>query len=427
MREDEICELLKSAYGLVNAPYLWYQELKESLLALNFQMSPLDPCVFTLADDTGYVHGAIGMHVDDGLCAGDQTFQAALQKLETKFPFGSKRCRDFTFTGIHIEQDENGDIHLDQTSYVQNIDPIHIDRHRRKDEQTTVNELERQGLRGLIGSLQYAATNTRPDVAARLSLLQSKINCAKIADLLDANRLLGDAKRHAHVKVTISSIPEDQIRMIAYSDASFATRDKQHSQKGMLILAAHQDVFQQKIALASPISWSSKKIERVVASTLAAETYALSYTVDTLNWVRLAWEWLRNPNTPWKNPEKVWKQSSPGIAVIDCKSLYDVLTKNTTPQCQEHRTLIEALVIKSHLSTGLHPHWVHSAAQLADALTKHMDSYRLREFLKHRGCCLHDIDEVLKQRADKKAQRNWLSNTMQNQGSSSSSLVGEQK
>jgi len=70
---------------------------------------------------------------------------------------------------------------------------------------------------------------------------------------------------------------------------------------------------------------------------------------------------------------------------------------------------------------------VHSAAQLADALTKHMDSYRLREFLKHRGCCLHDIDEVLKQRADKKAQRNWLSNTMQNQGSSSSSLVGEQK
>jgi hypothetical protein len=194
MREDEICELLKSAYGLVNAPYLWYQELKESLLALNFQMSPLDPCVFTLADDTGYVHGAIGMHVDDGLCAGDQTFQAALQKLETKFPFGSKRCRDFTFTGIHIEQDESGDIHLDQTSYVQNIDPIHIDRHRRKDEQTTVNELERQGLRGLISSLQYAATNTRPDIAARLSLLQSKIICAKIADLLDANRLLGDAK-----------------------------------------------------------------------------------------------------------------------------------------------------------------------------------------------------------------------------------------
>ena len=50
MKESEICELLKSAYGLVNAPYLWYQELKECLLQLDFQISPLDKCLFSLAD-----------------------------------------------------------------------------------------------------------------------------------------------------------------------------------------------------------------------------------------------------------------------------------------------------------------------------------------------------------------------------------------
>ena len=43
LKEEEACELLKSAYGLVNAPYLWYQELKDELLRLNFRMSPLDP------------------------------------------------------------------------------------------------------------------------------------------------------------------------------------------------------------------------------------------------------------------------------------------------------------------------------------------------------------------------------------------------
>ena len=73
------------------------------------------------------------------------------------------------------------------------------------------------------------------------------------------------------------------------------------------------------------------------------------------------------------------------------------------------QTLIEALVIKSNLHTGIQPHWVHSAAQLADALTKHMDSFRLREFLKHKQCCLHDVAEVLKERADRKAQKHWLS------------------
>ena len=35
--------------------------------------------------------GLIGMHVDDGLCAGDGEFDKALQQLEKRFPFGSKR------------------------------------------------------------------------------------------------------------------------------------------------------------------------------------------------------------------------------------------------------------------------------------------------------------------------------------------------
>ena len=34
LREHEVCELLKSAYGLINAPILWYHELKGSLLSL---------------------------------------------------------------------------------------------------------------------------------------------------------------------------------------------------------------------------------------------------------------------------------------------------------------------------------------------------------------------------------------------------------
>lgn len=230
---------------------------------------------------------------------------------------------------------------------------------------------------------------------------------AKVSDLLEANRLLGDTKKHSDVKITISSIPIDRIRFVSYSDASFASREKQQSQKGGLFLATDQDIFRQTSAVASSLMWYSRKIDRVVASTLAAETYALSSAVDLLDWLRLAWAWLINPEIPWKTPEVVWQSEPPSIAVMDCKSLYDVITKNTTPQCQEHRTLIEALVIKDHVRSGIQAHWVHSAAQLADSLTKPMDNYRLREFLKSHHCCLHDVQEILKQRADKKAQRLW--------------------
>ena len=60
----ECCELLKSAYGLVNAPLLWYEELRGALIRLNFLVSPLDPCLFVLPKKDGSgIHGLVGIHV----------------------------------------------------------------------------------------------------------------------------------------------------------------------------------------------------------------------------------------------------------------------------------------------------------------------------------------------------------------------------
>jgi len=43
LKSDEVCELLKGAYGLINAPLLWHCELKAALLSLGFIVSPMDP------------------------------------------------------------------------------------------------------------------------------------------------------------------------------------------------------------------------------------------------------------------------------------------------------------------------------------------------------------------------------------------------
>jgi len=65
--------------------------------------------------------------------------------------------------------------------------------------------------------------------------------------------------------------------------------------------------------------------------------------------------------------------------------------------------MLETLVIKDRLSDseGVIIKWVHSAAQMTDSLTKDMDTGVLQEFLKYRKDTLHDVDEILKQRADK--------------------------
>lgn len=336
------------------------------------------------------------------------------QAVRAKVPIWFTQTKEFCIHG-NPDQHEDGTISLSQKEYVEKITPISIDRDRRKKQSLTITEDEKQGLRGLIGSLQYAATNTRADISARLSLLQAKINCATIGDLHEANRLLGDCQKHSQVKLIVWPIPPEQIRFVAYSDASFATREKQQSQKGTIILTAHQDIMQQKPAQAGALLWSSKKIDRIVASTLAAETYALSQSVDLLEWVRILWQWMQLPSTAWKQPEELLRKAPRAITVVDCKSLYDVIIKNTTPQCREHRTLLEALIIKDRIQLGVDMHWVHSAAQLADSLTKAMDTSTLRAFLEHGKICLHDINAVLQDRADKKVHKKWLKEQIESQ------------
>ena len=54
--------------------------------------------------------------------------------------------------------------------------------------QDAVNEGERQSLRALVGSLQYAAVNTRPDLCSKLGWLQSQINKCTVGTLIEANK-----------------------------------------------------------------------------------------------------------------------------------------------------------------------------------------------------------------------------------------------
>ena len=123
----------------------------------------------------------------------------------------------------------------------------------------TVNENERGLSRGLIGSPQYAAVNTRPDLSSRLSQLQSSINSATIENLQEANRLLHEAKRHHDVTTNIKSIPPQHVRFMGFSDASFASVKKRDSHAGLIIVGTHKDIHENQPRAISPITWGSRK------------------------------------------------------------------------------------------------------------------------------------------------------------------------
>ena len=421
LNADEICYLKKGAYGLIDAPYQWFMALHQELCSLGFTQSPFDPCMYALWSKTspGTLSGILGIHVDDGLCGGDKEFQERLALLEKKFPFGSKKCSSFTFTGIDLAQQGDFSINMNHTKYVGKIPPIKIEINRKTCLENPVTENERQDLRGLVGSLQYAAVNTRPDLASKLSMLQSSINKATVGTLTEANKLLHEAKRHNDVSITIKPIPIHDFRLMAFSDASFASANRPDSHAGMIFVGTHKDITQNVSCPISPLAWGCRKIQKVVTSTLAAETCSLASALDQLSWLRLYWGWLLNSKLSWKTPEKTLRtlpeavsarslKFDPHVAATDCKSLYDLTTRTAVPSCSEFRVQLQARAIKEMLRENTTLRWVHSAAQLADALTKAMEATFLRETLRMGRYRLNDEQEILKVKSNARDRLKWL-------------------
>ena len=128
---------------------------------------------------------------------------------------------------------EDGSTEMFQRRYVEQIEPIQILKHRHKEPQAPVTEQERQCLRQICGSLQYAAVQARPDICAKVGLLQSAIPRACVEDLLEANRVLLEAKAHPVTLLTVP-IPQASVAFCVLPDASFETKKGGSSRQGTI-------------------------------------------------------------------------------------------------------------------------------------------------------------------------------------------------
>ena len=149
-------------------------------------------------------------------------------------------------------------------------------------------------------------------------------------------------------------------------------------------------------------------IARVVRSTLSAEAFSMSRSVDKLGWLRLLWGSLNVNDFNWREPPKGFQQLPKATIVTDCKSLFDLVTRTAMPSCGEYRTTLEVLLIRERCQEHCHFRWIPTNLQLADPLTKPMDPSLLRVALASGVFQLFDEDSSLQSNAHRKAALSWL-------------------
>ena len=185
--------------------------------------------------------------------------------------------------------------------------------------------------------------------------LASKIKDGKVKHLQEANKVIRRIKSE-QVDLKLHNLGSGQLSLLVYTDASLGNLPGGGTQGGYIIFLANEK------GKVIPICWNSKKIRRVVRSTLAGETLAMAEGIDVAIFVSTLFTELTK-GTP--APDGL-----PLICVTDCKSLHDAL--KSTKQVGDKRLRLEISGIKELMEKNIvkEVKWQTSHTQLADCLTK---------------------------------------------------------
>ena len=346
-----VWKLKRCLYGLSDAPREWYDKLSKKLIEFGGKISKFDKTMFMWHDDDGKLVGLVTVHVDDLIYCGDGVWhETVINMFAGEFKVKSMDSCSFRYLGLNIEQD-GGTVYVDQKKYVQELKETVIDETRKEMNTDKLTEKEQKQLRSMCGQLLWATSQTRPDVAYESCVLSNSGKDATVQNLLDANCAVRHLKA-ADLKIQYPGLGNvNNIQILAYGDATHASLPTGESQGANIIFMSGNG----KVA---PMSWKSKKLERVTKSPLASEVSAVADAADSGYLIAEMTKEIFNL----KKRPKI-------IVFTDSKSLQQHLQSTRT--IQDARLRVDIARLKQMMDLEeIEMRWVCSKSQLADSLTK---------------------------------------------------------
>lgn len=165
----------------------------------------------------------VAIYVDDCLYAGTKAFSTKANVMSETFDSKLRQLPPFNFAGITIERPTAQVFELHQQLYVHKLQMLTID--------APFTEF-----RTIRHKLVWSA-NCRPYVLAGLNILsQVTENLFEAKHFTQINSLISHLQKHHDVRMRFVSLYPASLKLIVYSDGSFACNQDLSSQFGYIVL-----------------------------------------------------------------------------------------------------------------------------------------------------------------------------------------------
>jgi len=354
LNTQQVCELRKAIYGLRQSGKRWFDTAASFLKSQGFRQSQLDRGLFLKQEgnETSY----LVLFVDDFILAssGSRLRQDILSAIKKRFKVTHKTTPD-VYIGISIRRTQDF-IKLHQAPYIEEL----LERYDMKscrgietpwavrpDVKTESDKaVNVTAMREIVGSLQYIAGATRPDIAAPVHALAVVQSAPTMAHWRAAKRVLRYLQHTKDMGIIYSVNGKNVVT--GYVDADhagdIATRK---STTGYLYLLN-----------GGPISWASRKQAVVATSTVEAEYLAASEAAkDAIHLTYLMEELRFKP----KNPIMLYEDNQSCLAIVKNDS-FSARTKHL----DIHARFLQDIVRNNRLDMT----YVATDKNVSDLLTK---------------------------------------------------------
>ncbi|CAI7771208.1 unnamed protein product, partial [Closterium sp. NIES-54] len=209
-------------------------------------------------------------------------------------------------------------------------------------EEESVGEEERRHFHSLVGSLMYAAVNTRPDIACATGQLARVVQCPneeQVAAGMRVAKYLGQTPTQYSAAAQRRQMGADGVEpgrlfLTAFSDASFASEPEDMTSVGGFICCVG----------GGPTAWESKKQMDQALSSVESEYMALFRAVREIVWQRRL---LAELGEDQQGPTPLYCDSQGAIALAKNPVLHG-LTKHMRVKWHWTRSMVAAGEVELH-------------------------------------------------------------------------------